>query len=75
MNGLESVARAGQASPELTCPVCGKVEVTFHSEISVLVGGKTEKTAVFLCPLSHTFFIPYCSLRPAKGPIARLLSQ
>ncbi len=65
MNGQESIAHAGNTNLKLICPVCRKVEVTFHSEISVLVGGKTEKTAVFLCPVSHTFFIPYCSLHSA----------
>jgi len=51
------------APPNLSCPICGDVNIAFHSQIAVPLQATTEPTAVFTCSDSHTFFVPCCSLR------------
>jgi hypothetical protein len=62
-----TAVRPGCAEPRLLCPICHRSQVIFHSEAELPVGSKLEKVSIFLCPESHTFFVPCCSLEQASA--------
>jgi hypothetical protein len=44
------------------CPVCQNAKAVLHSELDLPIGKRMEKTGIFVCPASHAFIVPYCSL-------------
>lgn len=66
------VAEAAQIDTHgLVCPVCGDLKIRFHSDAVLPVGAANERTLIFICSESHTFFVPDCSLRSTRQRLQR----
>jgi len=55
--------RAPALAKDLVCPICCDRKIAFHSDAPFQLGTSAEKTLIFVCSESHTFFVPVCSLR------------